>query len=86
MLFAPNGQRSGASRIVLAARRNSSMKSKAAGRLRCRYQATALLTSALAPWWYSTRSALIHHRQKLAMQFFPRDGHGLTRFEVCDST
>ena len=61
------------------------MTRRASG-LRCRYQATAFLTSAVAPLWYSTRSALIHHGQEFAMQFFPRDGHRLARFEVCDST
>src|SRR5208282_1041629 len=85
VLFFPIGQRSGASRIVSVARCSSSMQSRAALGLRFRCQATALLTSALAPWWYSTRLALIHHGQQLAMQFFPWDSHGLTRFEVFDS-
>src|ERR1035441_2746841 len=86
VLFFPIGQRSGASRIVSAARCSSSMKSKATLGLRFRYQATAFLTSAIAPWWYSTRLPLIHHGQELAMQFFPRDGHCLARFQVFDPT
>jgi hypothetical protein len=47
--------------------------------LRFRYQATALLTSALAPWWYSTRLGLIHHGQELAVQLLPRNSHSLPR-------
>jgi len=43
------------------------------------------LTSAIAPWWYSTGLPLIHYGQKLAMQFFPRDGHWLARLQVFDS-
>src|ERR1017187_1419305 len=85
VLFFPIGQRSGASRIESAARCSSSMKSAAALGLRRWYQATAFLTSATAPWWYSTRLALIHHGQQLAMEFFPRDGHRFARFQIFDS-
>src|ERR1017187_738145 len=85
VLALPGGQRSGASRIVSAARCSSSMKSSAALGLRSRYHATAFLTSALAPSWYSTRLAFIHHGQELAVQLFPRDRHGLTRFQVFHS-
>lgn len=85
VLFRPTGQRSGASPIVSAARCSSSTKSKAALGLRFWYHATALLTSAIAPWWYSTRLALIHHGQELAMQLLPRDSHSFARFQVSDS-
>lgn len=85
MLFFPTGQRSGASRIESAARCSSSMKSTAALGLRFWYQTTAFLTSATAPWWYSTRLPLIHHSQEIAMKFFPRNGHGFARFQIFDS-
>src|SRR5271170_6294408 len=85
VLFFPNGQRSGASQIESVARCSSSTKSTAALELRFLYQVTAFLTSAAAPWWYSTRLRFIHHGQEIATQFFPRDGHGFARLQILDS-
>jgi hypothetical protein len=50
------------------------------------YQATALLASAIAPWWYSSRLRLIHHSQELAMELFPRDRHRFPGLQVFHSS
>ena len=82
MLFLPRGQRSGASRIVVGCsiqffdEVRTRLLGCASDTRRPRF-----LTSALAPSWYSTPLALIHHGQKFAVQLFPRNGNGLAGFQ-----